>query len=283
MKSLERSGSIFEFHKWENSLLPFIFKFNVQMAGSEYPINTYTGNWHENIEILHFTSGDGIVYYDGQPVSVKEGDIVVINSTAVHFIVTDLFVQYNCFIIGMDFCLSNGINPSKRKYSHKINDLNLLHKINNIADIVKNKKQEVYVPKVRLGVLDLMTYLTEMHSVETERKNLDTSLAVSIKRALNFINENYDKNITNEQIATEAGISVYHFIREFKKFTGYTPVVYLNTVRCNAAKKMLASSNVTIASVAEKCGFDNMSYFSKVFGRYVGCSPSSFKGQIGSN
>ncbi len=280
MKRLERSGSLFEFHKWENSLLPFIFKCNIQMTGSEYPINAYTGNWHENIEILRFTSGEGIVYYDGQPISVKEGDIVVINSTAVHFIMTERFVQYDCFIIGMDFCLSNGINPAKRRYSHKISDPELINKMSSIAESAKNKKQEVYVPKARLGVLDLMIYLTEEHSVETDRGNFDIGLAVSIKRALIFINENYGKNITNEQIAAEAGISVYHFIREFKRFTGYTPVVYLNTVRCNAAKKMLAESNVTVSEVAGKCGFDNMSYFSKVFGRYVGCLPSSFKGQI---
>ena len=85
--------------------------------------------------------------------------------------------------------------------------------------------------------------------------------------------------MTVEELSAKAGFSKYHFIREFSRATGYTPLEYINMVRIEKASRMLETSDDTIAQISVSCGFPTPSYFSKLFLRVRGVTPSKWKSE----
>lgn len=101
-------------------------------------------------------------------------------------------------------------------------------------------------------------------------------LETNLEKAKNHIDSNFKNKITIEDLAEIAGYSVPYFKRSFKKFYKISPGEYLNELRINKAKAMLASKMYTIAEIAVECGFSSESYFSHAFKNAVGVSPKRF-------
>lgn len=85
---------------------------------------------------------------------------------------------------------------------------------------------------------------------------------------------NFAQRLTSDEIAASAGLSKFHFLREFKRITGRTPTHYLNAIRCEYARSLLKSGRYSVKEAAFLCGFTNNSYFSSVFLKYTGMLPS---------
>lgn len=98
-----------------------------------------------------------------------------------------------------------------------------------------------------------------------------------IIRAIHYIYANYMRDISLEAISQEAYMSKNHFCTLFRKETGDNFIVYLQKVRIEKAKIYLRNPEFRIQEVAEKVGIDNYRYFSTLFHKYTGMSPSQFR------
>jgi transcriptional regulator GlxA family with amidase domain len=96
-----------------------------------------------------------------------------------------------------------------------------------------------------------------------------------------FIEANYSRPLTLETLAEQQHMSIRNFIRRFEQATGNTPTEYLQRVRIEAAKKMLDNSRYTIEQVASQCGYEDMSFFRKVFRRHVAMTPKEYQLKYG--
>lgn len=76
-----------------------------------------------------------------------------------------------------------------------------------------------------------------------------------------------------DAVAASAGLTKYHFLRKFKRITGLTVPEYINTVRCQHARQLLAGG-ASAKEAATRSGFGNFSHFSSVFKKYTGSLPS---------
>lgn len=92
-----------------------------------------------------------------------------------------------------------------------------------------------------------------------------------------FIRKNYSKNLTLEEIAASVYRSPYYVSRIFKEEQAITVMDYVTQVRVEEAKKLLRNPCYQIDEIAEKLGYNDASYFSKVFRRNVGMSPTQFR------
>ena len=97
---------------------------------------------------------------------------------------------------------------------------------------------------------------------------------------LNYIEENIGKPIKNRDLSDILHCSEVSLIAHFKSLTGKTPRQYITEKRLEKAKEMLLSTDVSIAQTATLCGFDDPLYFSKVFRKHSGFSPSEFKSKF---
>lgn len=97
-----------------------------------------------------------------------------------------------------------------------------------------------------------------------------------ISKTVDFINQHYMEDITLLRIADEVKKSTSYFSSVFKKEMGINFNEYLNQVRVRKAKELLREPDVVIYEVADKTGFHDYKYFTKVFKKICGCSPSDY-------
>jgi AraC-like DNA-binding protein len=88
---------------------------------------------------------------------------------------------------------------------------------------------------------------------------------------------NYDKNITLEEMAKLVGMTEVSFSRFIKKRTGKTFVDSLNEIRIGHASRLLIDTTHTIAEISYQTGFNNLSYFNRVFKARNSCTPKEFR------
>jgi AraC-like DNA-binding protein len=98
----------------------------------------------------------------------------------------------------------------------------------------------------------------------------------ALRRVRAYIDDHLGERISLDQLARQAGVSRFHFARQFRLSTGESPMGYLRRARIERSKSILQSRDTTIAEVAARLGFSDQSHFTRTFGRLVGVSPGSF-------
>lgn len=99
----------------------------------------------------------------------------------------------------------------------------------------------------------------------------------AVKKAEDYIKFYYRNNITVSALAWIYGYNSKYLGRIFKKQTGKSFSEYLNEVRIKNAKKLLCTTDKTVIETALECGFDNVTYFNRIFRRLTGMSPSQYR------
>lgn len=147
--------------------------------------------------------------------------------------------------------------------------------------------------------LDIITKITELYDRNAEcadrKRVFNLSLALlnivlcrpeirwqtqnspKIEKASRFIDENFAAEISINDTARRAGMSHAAFIKAFKSHQGVTPVRFLMQIRVRQAADMLTNSDLSIENIAEKSGFSNRAYLSRVFKKITDMSPAQFR------
>jgi AraC family transcriptional regulator len=98
-----------------------------------------------------------------------------------------------------------------------------------------------------------------------------------LRRAMEFMHDNYWRELSLEEIASAAYLSEYHFARLFKQITGITPHFYLANLRLERARELLSNSEIPIGQVAAMVGYQSQSHFTKIFKSVTGLTPKAYR------
>lgn len=131
-----------------------------------------------------------------------------------------------------------------------------------------------------LDLLDQLSYSKTTKQLIKGNVSEQYSQSNQIKKIFDFINNNYSKKISTKDIATYVGLTTNSFCKLFKKLTQKTFINYLKEYRINRAIILLESTNNNISQIAYQCGFEHLSYFSKVFQEIKGMKPIDCKKKI---
>ena len=264
--------SYYEDHTFFDSSFPLTFHFDTCKRDS--PFSRYL-HWHENIEILYFTEGEGIVYLGAEEICAKKGDIVIVNSNILHGFdsVTEI-CKYHCLIVDKYLYESFGINAGRLFYNEIIKDDTAVSYYNKIID-EWSRKETFYKPAIKIYALELLLYLSRYQLDEKAVKDTFNDKRVeSVKLAISYIRSNFKNEIAIDDVCKHIGLSKYYFSRIFKEITYKTPVEYINFVRCHNARNLIISGKYNVSESAELSGFKNLSYFSKTYKKFFGTLPS---------
>ncbi|MFT3682655.1 MAG: AraC family transcriptional regulator [Ferruginibacter sp.] len=136
------------------------------------------------------------------------------------------------------------------------------------------------------SVLELMSILHDLSTSRNMRILSDSSFNNSeqfsynsrrIEKAYEYMNNNFDKQITLSEVARLANMSDVSFSRFFKSRTSITFIDSLNEIRLGNASRMLIDTTHSVSEVAYSCGFNNLSNFNRLFKRKKGCTPKEFR------
>jgi len=98
-----------------------------------------------------------------------------------------------------------------------------------------------------------------------------------LRLVLDFIDVNYAGDLGLSELAAVAGMSTFHFAREFKRAKGATPHQYLIRLRIERAKELLSRSKMSLVDVGFKAGFSHQSHFTRLFHKLTGTTPQSYR------
>lgn len=131
---------------------------------------------------------------------------------------------------------------------------------------------------INAKILELAYHIKKDKKYNTEIKRYSLKKEnASVRKAITYIKENYQKNITLSELGDITGYSPNHFQRLFIQTIGISPSKYLEKVRINQAKYLLIENEKSLSEIAYECGFSSQSYFSKVFKRHTLLSPYDFQ------
>ncbi len=105
----------------------------------------------------------------------------------------------------------------------------------------------------------------------------EDSAPLLVRRIIAYINESYEKPVTNDNIAASFNFNTIYLNRVFKSYTGRSIHSFLIDRRIEAAMEMLRSQTASIGEVAERCGFGNQYHFAKMFKKRTGMSPTDYR------
>lgn len=123
----------------------------------------------------------------------------------------------------------------------------------------------------------LQQIFTKIHRNQLESSAGKYRNVEDMEAAVHFFNEFFAKNISVEQYAEDQHMSVSWFIRRFKHYMGMTPMQYITSIRINKAKELLKNTDYSIQEVSSLSGYENQLYFSRIFRKQTGYSPSRYR------
>lgn len=132
-----------------------------------------------------------------------------------------------------------------------------------------------------LLALNMRTLLLMINRHITESKNAGAQVIDEIEKAIHYFNDNYNKQIVIEKYAEQHLMTPCWFIQNFKQLTHTTPMQYIVNLRLTNAMNMLENRNYNVAQIASAVGYDNPLYFSRLFKKHTGLSPTEYRANLG--
>jgi len=146
----------------------------------------------------------------------------------------------------------------------------------NIASVAKEfeRMKNAFIHK-KNRLLIMGYFYNMLYHISASR----TYISNPLSSAIDFIENNFSCEITNEILAKACHLNEEYFRKQFKKVYGISPKQYIIDTRLNIAKQMLCEGILKINTISEKCGFSNPYHFCRLFKEKIGTTPSQYMKQ----
>lgn len=234
-------------------------------------------NFHEDLEIVFFLKEGADCIQKDTVYHIAPGDVVVANAYVPHQLrVTKDGMGYFTFVIPNSFCKFNSIDVTKLYFQERIRDDRLTALFYQAIEVFKADAPWRNAA-LKAKILEILVYLYQSYSTPQEAQPPVQDRGWKyVYAAIQYIRGNLSKKLTVAEVAEYAGASEAHFMREFKRITGASVTGYINTARCEYAQTLLQIGSYKIKETAALCGFENEEYFTKVFKKHIGQTPSEY-------
>ena len=279
------------------------------------PIDLYTihgrgflmgAHWHPDLEILYVESGSVLFTMDGAKVSAEAGSAVLANPGTLHTAETLGIGEARFHAVVFDVALLSGSVPDacSLRYLDPLREDRLrlpllvsgatpqeadsLDRCRELVAVLQTRPRgyELRVKSLLFGWLAGFVADDALARPESRgapglpaewRRRTDSARIEPVKKSLELLHERYSGRVTVAELAGVANLSEFHFFRVFKEATGRSPIEYLNEYRCRRAAEKLLETDADILGIALDSGFSSAGYFIRVFRRYYGRTPSSYR------
>lgn len=257
--------------------------------------NEVMWHWHEEFEAIIITQGSAIITVGKEKYTVNQGEGIFVNSGVMHSLAAAGIS--GCSFHSLVFhprLVSGGIESIfYQKYIQPVLDNSTFKSSQLVPGSPWNQicldaieiawqscvyKTPGYEFKVRGSLSDLVFQL--WNHLPVIRRQPDAKVVRDsdrIKAMLQFIHDNHAAELTTKLIADSVMISESECLRCFHNTINTTPIQYVKQYRIQQASHMLVFSKEKIADIAVKCGFQDISYFTKTFRQLKGCVPSEYR------
>lgn len=232
-------------------------------------------------QILYVAAGKAHFYFNGKEEIVNAGNMVIYRPKEeqryyyygadqpevywVHFtgnnvknIIRKYGIQDDCHVI---------YTGTSMEYKH------LFQSMIQELQLMKDDYEEM----LAYYFMQLLIRIHRMSQIKPHKKSIQ--IIRDMDDAVEYFRTHYSEPISIETYATEHNINIGGFIRNFKSYTGTTPAQFILSIRLMNARLLLETTDNNVSEIAQLVGYDNPLYFSRLFRKQYGCSPSQFRKQ----
>ena len=240
--------------------------------------NMTRSHYHDYYELYFLDNGERYHYIDDKLYKTEAGDCIIFPPQTMHRSYSEqgctfsrIVLYFRPDIISSD-ALRQKLADSYCIYKSDTESLKKLRRLmyyfleaQNSASAYKQEQMEALVNLIIITVLGM-----KESTIGIERHNRTTHI-------INYINNNYEHDISLDVLADMFHISTYYLCREFKKNTNRTVVDYIKRTRIMNAERLFKETDKNVTEVATLTGFSNLTHFNRVFKEIAGVNPSQYK------
>lgn len=258
--------------------------YRVSEAHPEYVMPLH---WHRELEIIRIISGELVLFINNTPFTLHAGDVVFVNCGCLHR-GEPKNCQYDCIVADLSLLNKKGNNTIASyiepiisgenliKVHHEFDGSLLYASINSLFVILADKK-----PYYELAVLGLLYQIfqqlyTENFISKANKDKKGSLQTTAVAQLVEWIDDNYSEHITLELLANRVGMTPNYLCRIFKDYTGKTPIEYVNYARIEGVCTDILNGQKNITTAATNNGYNDLSYFCRVFKKQKGISAKAF-------
>jgi len=255
----------------------------VEYPLTNHPVHHYfhwsQGRRMSEYQILFITKGKGVFESEltGKQ-EVKAGDLFFLFPNVWHRFSPDKSTGWNEYWIEfngelIDYFRKENYLDATRPVVHVGLDGEIMDNFLKLISMLK--EEELNLQYSASGIL--FQILMQIFSYKKFNSIDKTGIERQIKQAKLIILEEIDKLISPETIALNIDMGYSLFRREFKRYTGFSPVQYQIQLRIQKSKNLLSTTNLPVKEIAHQLGFDSNNYFSRIFKQKAGVTPVEFR------
>lgn len=266
------------------------FPFNIYPCTIPGDFRQVAIHWQDSMELVYIKRGSGLVQTGAQVCTAQSGDIFVLTPGTLHAIrqTESCTMEYENIIFDVellggteDLCaekyllplqsgrlaLPEHITPDEAWYPQAADCLKEAEEANRC-------KQFGYELCIKGALLRFLALLIAQSKALPPAEKASTQ---RLRAVLQWISAHYSEPVCVADAAALCQCSPNHFMRWFRQMTGQTFIIFLREYRLNAAAEALRTTEDTILSISEQCGFENLSYFNREFKAHFGMTPREYR------
>lgn len=260
-----------------------------------YPAKEIPWHWHEEVEVIYMREGSINILFQGTEICLKENEGIYINANQLHRM--KKVNEGTCVAYSFVFSptiISGGLNSVyEQRFVKPLIQCKELPYISFTSQTDWGEEaskcilqafihygEECYAYEILIrDQLSRMWYLMLQYYnscilPQIEVDNIDLK---RMKVMLEYIHNNFNEPLRIKELASIVSISERECLRCFQNMLSDTPIQYLLKYRISKAVAYLEETSNTITEISTSCGFDDPSYFSKIFKRFIHMSPSEYR------
>ena len=258
------------------------------------PYKHLAGEAHDFPELVYVNKGTHILEVNGVSHELKEGQMFLIPSNGFHYAPNSgaslaiISFEADSEMLVPLYHRPITLTPSQRDLLYDIiSKKHLFETIRNSNDYMGKKpnasttRQELQVLKNLLEILLLDIFHTRNDVYCSPKKlNEDHHCISQLHQIKDLMKHSLGKSLTLKELSDFAGISIAKITRLFKDYEKMSPIAYFTSLKMEEAKRLIQKSDLNFTEISVQLGYDSIHYFSKVFKKHTGLSPSDFAKKI---
>lgn len=276
-----------------STIFPFEIYFIQWFAG--HPCMHY--HWHDEIEFIYMLKGCAIFMIDGMKTELYEGQSLLIKSGSIHtrYQLIGSSCEYRAIVFSADILASRLPDACQNKYIQPFVSghyclpqlitgqspwqSKVLDELKAIIDCFSKQEWgfELAIKASLFRIVSLILPNCKTTDKSYAQSTIETENIQLLKQIVKYIDDHYQEKVNLKDLSNAVNISQSHLCRLFKKLTNRTVVDYMNEYRIKQAVQLLQAKNRKVIDISQEVGFENVSYFIKIFKRVNGYTPVQYR------
>lgn len=243
---------------------------------------------HNYLELMFITDGEGIITVSSKKFFAGRGDLFIYNAGVIHYEESSVDFPLEAFFIGMDNLEITNL-PRNHLHPAEISDClnvgDMFEEFKQYFSIIikeSQEKKQFYTELAQNAAKAVvMLIFRMMNQIFNSNKYLEVNSVYDSAKA--YIDKNYLKELSLDEIAAKCYVNKYHLSHIFAKIQEMSIGQYISKLRLEEATHLLRTTELPINQIADMTGFNDAGYFCRAFKKAFACTPTVYRKNIAEN